>query len=108
MRGEIPTLGAVAPGHGVPVAADQPPAIPNHPRGNGDNAFGDPVSTERQVAALDCAIEQMGCGRYLADSVIREAAGYVAADRADAALRTLMVAVDLTGAYRLLAMLCTG
>lgn len=105
MRGELPTSRA---GHSVPTALATPPANPVHPQGDGDNAFGYPVSTERQVAALDCAIEQMGCGRYLADSVIREAAEYVAADRADAALRTLMVAVDLTGAYRLLAMLCTG
>lgn len=84
-----------------------PPDDTGYPQGDGFNAFGYPVSTERQVGALDCAIEDMGVTPFLADSIITEAAGYIEADRVDLAVQVLMVAVDLTGAYRLIAVMCT-
>lgn len=72
-----------------------------------ENAFGKPVPTERQVAALDCAVESIGVDALLADPIIRDAARYVELDQPDNALTVLRNIVDLTGAYRLLAVLCT-
>lgn len=72
------------------------------------DAFGHPVPTERQVAALDVAVEALGVSEFLADPVIREAAAYVEKDLPDKALLVLRNIVDLTGAYRLLAVMCTA
>lgn len=72
-----------------------------------ENAFGRPVPTGRQVAALDCAVEVFGIDQFLADPVIRRAAQYVERDEPDKALTALQNIVDLTGAYRLLAVMCT-
>ena len=74
---------------------------------SGFNAFGKPVSTERQVAALDCAADDLGVDPMLADPVIRNAAKYIERDEAAKALLALRNIVDLTGAYRLLAVLCS-
>lgn len=74
----------------------------------GFNAFGHAVPTERQVAALDTAVEDIGVDALLADPVIRDAARYIELDQPDNALLVLRNIVDLTGAYRLLAVLCTG
>ena len=71
------------------------------------NAFGQPVPTVRQVAALDCAADVIGIDPMLADPVIRTAARYVELDQPDKALTVLQNITDLTGAYRLLAMMCT-
>jgi hypothetical protein len=65
-----------------------------------------PVCTERQVAALDTAVEVIGASAMLADPVIREAARYVELDEPERALIVLRNITDLTGAYRLLAVLC--
>ncbi len=73
---------------------------------SGFNAFGKTVPTERQVAALDTAVEVIGVDSMLADPVIRDAARYVERDEIDKALLVLRNVVDLTGAYRLLAVLC--
>lgn len=73
---------------------------------SGFSAFGQPVPVERQVAALDTAVEQIGVSDMLADPVIREAARYVELDQPDEALIVLRNITDLTGAYRLLAVLC--
>lgn len=78
------------------------------PKGDGDNAFGYPVSTERQVAALDTAVDIFGCDPMVADPVITRAARYIASDEIDNALWTLECIADLTGAYRLLAVMCTA
>jgi hypothetical protein len=71
------------------------------------NAFGRPVPTSRQVAALDCAVEVLGVDAMLADPVIRVAARYVERDEIDKALLSLQNIVDRTGAFRLLAVMCT-
>lgn len=71
------------------------------------NAFGKSVPTERQVAALDTAVEVIGVDALLADPIIREAARYVELDAPESALVVLRNITDLTGAYRLLAVLCT-
>jgi hypothetical protein len=73
----------------------------------GFNAFGKPVPIERQVSALDCAVEDIGVHPMEADTVIREAALRVSRDDIEGALRVLRCVVDLTGAYRLLAVMCT-
>lgn len=73
----------------------------------GFNAFGKPVPVERQVAALDCAVENLGRDAFLADPVISKAAEYVARDEIDEALWVLMNIIDRTGAFRLLAVMCT-
>lgn len=72
----------------------------------GFNAFGKPVPVERQVAALDTAVEAIGIDQMLADPVIRDAARYVELDQPDKALLVLRNITDLTGAYRLLAVMC--
>lgn len=72
-----------------------------------ENAFGKPVPTERQVAALDCAVEVIGVSQMLADPVIREAAMWIERDRPYKAKLILENITDPTGAYRLLAVLCT-
>lgn len=74
---------------------------------SGFNAFGHPVPTERQAAALDTAVEVFGQDAMLADPVIRAAARYTGLDQPDKALTVLRNITDLTGAYRLLAVLCT-
>ncbi len=71
-----------------------------------ENAFGRPVPTERQVAALDCAVEVIGIHEMLADPVIQEAARWIERDDPGKALIVLRNITDLTGAYRLLAVLC--
>ncbi len=73
---------------------------------SGFSAFGRPVPVERQVAALDTAVEVIGVDQLLADPVIREAARYVERDEIGKALLVLRNIVDLTGAYRLLAVMC--
>lgn len=75
---------------------------------SGFNAFGKPVSTERQVDALDAAVESIGIDPMLADPVIRTAARYIERDEPDRALTVLRNITDLTGAYRLLAAMCTA
>lgn len=72
-----------------------------------EHAFGKPVPTGRQVAALDCAVEDIGVSALLADPVIREAAAWIARDEPGKALIVLRNITDLTGAYRLLAVMCT-
>ncbi len=74
---------------------------------SGFNAFGKSVPTERQVAALDCAVEDLGVDPLLCDPVIRAAARYIELDNVHDAMLVLRNIVDLTGAYRLLAVLCT-
>ena len=74
---------------------------------SGFDAFGHAVPVERQVAALDTAVEVIGMSAMLADPVIREASRYVELDQPDKALIVLRNIVDQTGAYRLLAVLCT-
>lgn len=71
------------------------------------SAFGHPVPTGRQVAALDTAVEGIGIDPLLADPVIRTAARYVERDEPGNALLVLRNITDLTGAYRLLAVMCT-
>lgn len=71
------------------------------------NALGKPVPTIRQVAALDCAVDVMGVDPKLADPVIRDAARYIELDKPWQALQVLRNIVDLTGAYRLMAVMCT-
>ena len=71
-----------------------------------ENAFGLPVPTERQVAALDTAVEDIGVDQMLADPVIREAAQWIERDEPAKAMIVLRNIVDLTGAYRLLAVMC--
>lgn len=73
-----------------------------------ENAFGRPVPVIRCVAALDCAVEVIGADPLLADPVIREAAAWVERDEPSKALLVLRNVTDLTGAYRLLAVMCTG
>jgi hypothetical protein len=77
------------------------------PAPSSENAFGKPVPTERQVDALDTAVEVIGVSALLADPIIREAARYVELDEPGDALTVLRNITDLTGAYRLLAVLCT-
>lgn len=72
-----------------------------------ENAFGKPVPTVRQVSALDTAVEVFGADEILADPVIQRAARFIEADEPEHALITLHNIADLTGAYRLLAVLCT-
>ena len=72
-----------------------------------EKAFGRPVPTIRQVAALDCAADVIGIDPMLADPVIQTAARYVELDAPDKALTVLQNITDLTGAYRLLAVMCT-
>lgn len=74
---------------------------------DGFDAFGLPVSTERQVAALDCAVEAMGVDPGLADPMIQAAANAIERDEPASAITYLLNIVDLTGAYRLVAVLCT-
>lgn len=76
------------------------------PKGNGFNQFGYPVSTARQVAALDCAVEVMGVCDLEADPVIREAALRIKRDDIEGAMRVMRNIVDETGVYRLLAVMC--
>jgi hypothetical protein len=70
------------------------------------DAFGHPVPTERQVDALDTAVEVIGVSAMLADPVIQEAARYIALDEPAHALTVLRNIVDLTGAYRLMSVMC--
>lgn len=71
------------------------------------DAFGHPVSTERQVAALDTAVEVFGQSALVADPVIQEAARFIEKDMPHEALLTLRNIADWTGSYRLMAVLCT-
>jgi hypothetical protein len=80
--------------------------FPPLPAASGFNAFGRPVSTERQVDALDTAVEVFGVHALLADPVIREAARWIERDEPHYALTVLRSIADLTGAYRLLAVMC--
>jgi hypothetical protein len=73
----------------------------------GMNAFGRPVPLARQCEALDVAVEVIGVDPLFADPIIREAARCLERDRADQALLILRNIVDLTGAYRLVAVMCT-
>lgn len=75
---------------------------------DGFSAFGHPVPAERQVAALDTAAEAIGVSDMLADPVIREAAAWIERDEPDKAMLVLRNITDLTGACRLLAVLCTA
>jgi hypothetical protein len=77
------------------------------PMASAENAFGKPVPIVRQVNALDTAVETLGVDAMLADPVIRVAARYIDLDEPERALTALQNIVDLTGAYRLLAVLCT-
>jgi hypothetical protein len=86
------------PAHGLPKRQDS--------WASGFDAFGKPVPIERQVAALDCAVEVMGVDAVLADPIIAQAAQRIAADEPLYALTVLMNIVDLTGAYRLIAVMC--
>jgi hypothetical protein len=83
------------------------PLEPGEPPPAAEDAFGRPVPTVRQVAALDCAVEQMGVDPMLADPVIRTAASYIERDAIHNAVTVLQNIVDLTGAYRLVAVMCT-
>lgn len=74
---------------------------------DGDNAFGKKVPTVRQVSALDTAVEILGVEATQADPIIRVTARFIELDKPFNALMTLQNIVDLTGAYRLLAVLCT-
>jgi hypothetical protein len=74
---------------------------------DGFNAFGKPVPIGRQVSALDCAVEVMGVDPMLADPVIQTAARYIELDKIFEAQTVLRNIVDLTGAYRLMAVMCT-
>lgn len=73
---------------------------------SGFDNFGKPVPLERQVDALDCAVEIIGVDPMLADPVIRDAARYIERDEIDKAMLALRNIVDLTGAYRLLSVMC--
>lgn len=75
---------------------------------NKDSEFGRPIPTEVQVDALELLVEEWGCPTAAADSVIREAAGALELDLPDMAIRSLMTLVDLTGAYRVIAMLAAA
>lgn len=77
------------------------------PGTDGFDAFGKPVSTARQAEAVEVAIG-FGVGPFLADGAIQEAAMYVERDDIEAALKTLYSICDLTGAYLLLAVMCTA
>lgn len=70
--------------------------------------FGKPIPTEAQVDCVDLMVDAWGCGAIAADAVVREAAAYLEKDLPDVAIRTLMTLVDLTGAYRLLAMMAVA
>ena len=86
----------------------QAPADPGHPQGDGFNAFGYPVSTERQAEAADVMVEQFGCKPLAADAAVREAAAYIEEDNPAAAIMALTCVCDITGAYRIIAVLCTA
>lgn len=73
-----------------------------------ENAFGQPVPLIRAVNTLDVAVETMGCDPLLADPTITWACKYIEQDEPGKALTVLQNIVDITGAYRLLATLCTG
>ncbi len=94
------------PAHGQPGRRDK---WAKHKSETGDafDAFGKPVPTERQVAALDCAVEVMGADPDLADPIIQRAARYIESDEPLYAFTVLQNIVDLTGAYRLVAVMCT-
>lgn len=74
---------------------------------SGFNAFGKPVPTERACTALEVAVEEFGCEAPMADRVITTACRYIEADDINEAMAWLVCLTDLTGAYRLLATLCT-
>lgn len=76
------------------------------PKGQGFNAFGHPVSEATRAEAERHALS-MGVTWVMAHAAVGEAADYVAADDPERAMLVLRAAVDLTGAYRLLAVLCT-
>lgn len=78
------------------------------PKGSGFNAFGHPVSEWRRNAAKSIAVEQMGVSVVMAEAAVNECADYIADDDPERAMLVLRAAVDLTGAYRLLATLCTA
>lgn len=94
------------------------PQLPRHrgrdfdgrflPKGDGYNAFGNPVPERRIAKAEQVMTEQMGVTWVLSHAAASEAAGYVAADDPERAMLVLRAAVDLTGAYRILAMLCAS
>lgn len=94
------------------------PQLPRHrgrdfdgrflPKGSGFNAYGHPVPPRRVAEAERVAVEDMGVSWVMAHAAVGEAAGYVADDDPERAMLVLRAAVDLTGAYRLLAVLCTA
>ena len=70
---------------------------------------GSPIDTAARVAALDCLLDDIGTNLtpWEADIVIDYAATRFARDEITGALDTLTMACDMTGAYRLAAVLHT-
>lgn len=62
-------------------------------------------SFDRQLDALELLVEEFGCMPAASDSAVTEAAYYIGCDLPAAALRSLMSVCDLTGAYRVMAVL---
>jgi hypothetical protein len=89
--------------------------IPRYQRGTvvaprADDPFscmGHPIPTEAQAEAVEHAVS-FGVQPFTADGAVQEAAAHLAADNPDAALRALMSCMDLTGAYRLMAVMLAG
>lgn len=77
-----------------------------YPAGRGWNAFGHPVSKATRAEAERHALS-MGATWVMAHAAVGEAADYIADDDPERAMLVLRAAVDLTGAYRLMAVLCT-
>jgi hypothetical protein len=79
--------------------------IPTVPRAS---EFGKPIPLNAQLECLELMVEEWGCPQIAADAVVRETAKLLERDLPDAALRTLFTLVDLTGAYRLVAMMAVA
>jgi hypothetical protein len=71
------------------------------------NGFGKPVSTERQVDALDYAVEVLGIHPGKADRVIRHVADLILEGSSGRALGWLESIASTNEALHLLSILCT-
>lgn len=73
---------------------------------DGFNAFGKPVSQLRRDAGYKL-LQSFGLSSESAWSCTESASRHIEKDRPHEAVERLLLDVDLTGAYRLLAVLCT-
>jgi hypothetical protein len=91
--------------HQQPGQAGEPPAAVKHDEGFG--AMGHPVPAYRQQAGYDLC-RQLGCGTEAAWTAVAGMAGALERDKPYEAMEAGMRTLDLTGTYRLMAVLLSA